>query len=122
LRRYDFYFKLARKTAKYDGLSKKRLTNLQIEYGLWSHAEEEVEDGEVWLESITMLEDLPIGFRLKVCIGLGMLGMDDFAEIRKGCWLLAVGCWLYIFCGIFYLRMNINEFTDLLADGFVEID
>ncbi len=99
-----------------------RKEGLKIKDRLWSHAEEEVEDGEVGSETITMLENLPVRFRLEVGIRLGMFGVNDFAEIRKGYWLLAIGSGLYIFRGIFYVRMNIDEFTNLLADGFVEID
>ena len=57
---------------------------LQIEDGLGSHAEQEVEDGKIGQETMLVLEHLPIFFRCKVRVWQWVLGMDDGAIIGDG--------------------------------------
>lgn len=61
-----------------------------------------------------MLEDLPIGARLEVVVGLWMLGVDSVT--------IVVWMFLYIFRGVFHVRADVNKLTDGLANGFVEIN
>ena len=62
------------------------------------------------------LEDLPVVLRLKVSIRQRVFGMDDIAIIIDGRWLTdEVGC-------ITDVRMNVQQITYRLTDGFVEID
>ena len=57
---------------------------LQIKDRLRSHAEEEVEDGEIGLKTVTVLKYLPVRFRLEVGIGLGMLGVYHLPKVGEG--------------------------------------
>ena len=48
---------------------------------LRSHVEEQVEDAEVRQETMFLTVDLIVGLGREIGIWLGMLGVDQFAEI-----------------------------------------
>ena len=54
---------------------------LQIEDGLWSHTEQEVEDGKIWQETMLVLEHLPILFGGKVRVRQRVFGVNDITEV-----------------------------------------
>ena len=54
---------------------------LKIKNAFRPHAEQEVEDAEIWQESMLVLEHLPISFSLEVRVVARVLGADDFAEV-----------------------------------------
>ena len=59
------------------------LRRLQVENALWTHAEQQVQNGQVGQETMLVLEHLPILFCLEGRIGLGVLGVDDVAIIGE---------------------------------------
>lgn len=61
-----------------------------------------------------MLEDLPIGARLEIVVGLWMLGVNSVT--------IVVWMFLYIFRGVFHVRADVDKLTDGLANGLVEIN
>lgn len=54
---------------------------LKIEYALWPHVEQQVEDAEVGQEAMLLRKDLIVGTWHKVGIGKGMLRTDGLAEV-----------------------------------------
>ena len=54
---------------------------LKIEYALWPHVEQQVEDAEVGQETMLLCKDLIVGTGGEVGIGKGMLRTDGLAEV-----------------------------------------
>ena len=61
-----------------------------------------------------LLKDLPISARLKIAVGLGVLGIDNLT--------IVVVALPHIVRCIFHLRLNIYQLADSLTNGLVEVD
>jgi len=99
---------------------------LQVEDRFRPHAEQQVQNRKIWLEAILVLEHLPIAFYFECSVGLGVFGMDYVAEVGEG-WRPhpdpPKGGGRSVECGgVYHVGVDVDEFTDFLTDGFVEID
>lgn len=56
----------------------------EVEHRLRTHAEQQIENGQIGLKTVFVLENLPIGAGQEVVICLRVLGMYDLAKVVSG--------------------------------------